>query len=537
MKKLALLLLLMPALTLAKPKAKPPAPILSPIRSFAGADLVWSLHGERVLGPESAAVIERLVSQPAALGNGCTIGDLTLKARTVEVQVKCADGPHLALAKLTQGLPFAVELWSGAGDAYAGLGDELAQRFNAHAAEIPFGTAHVAADDAGKVAAELAPWIAASTALLAQDLANAATAVEDGIAQGPAALATTTDNRLKAAAILTAVLRAQGKDWKVKVKPFVAASLKGAPVAEELAARVLLGKAPDAVHAALACAAEAVPCDNAPVVDALIAVGRAGDAAEVLAPRAAKPDAPLETLRLTLGVAELAGNQPLYQQLATRFTQLRPDDLLGWDNLVAAYLRAGDARAALQTLLQVPGKVADAPELLVQVGALVDALWDFGTPEALPLEQRAALLALAQPPQSATRQLLLALADGWAGKLEGLDARLAALPAQPHVAAWRACLALAEHRLDDAHKLLDPLQGEALTEPLVLAAQLEMALQDPEATDVRIAELRKAWLLAEVRHGRLGRSARSQRWDVELELRTWGLEPPVRWPLTGRLGR
>ena len=134
-------------------------------------------------------------------------------------------------------------------------------------------------------------------------------------------------------------------------------------------------------------------------------------------------------------------------------------------------------------------------------------------------------------------ELLLALADGWLGRLEGLDARLAALPAQPHVAAWRACVALAEHRLDDAHKLLDPLQGEALTEPLVLAAQLEMALQDPEATDVRIAELRKAWLAAEVRHGRLGRSARSQRWEVALELRTWGLEPPVRWPLTGRLGR
>ncbi len=549
MKKL-LVLLLLPSIALAKSRDKPQAPALSPVRPFVGADLVWSLDGEPVLGPDSGAAIDAAVSQPAEVGAGCKVGDLAVKSRSVDVQLTCADGPHVASAMLGKGQPFSVELWAGAGEAFTPVREELLRRFNGRADAIPLSSSRLAQGDAAQVPAELAPWYAASTALLATDLANAATAVEAGVARGPAALGAVSANRLKAAAILVAVLRAQGKDWKLKVKPFVAPLLKAgdAPMLE-LGAAVLAGKAPRVVDIGERCFEHGEFCNVFPVIDALVAVGRAPEAAQILgamvAESLARTQAPadghfvpsIDFLRLTLGVAELAGNQPLYQKVALKLTQLEPNNNVGWENLVLAYLLAKDPRGALQTLLQVQVRLAATPTLLTQVSALVDALWDQGTPQALTAEQRADLVALADPPQTAARQLLRILADGWAGKTQDLEARLAALPQQPHVIAWRAGVAMAEHRLDDAHRLLDPLAGDALLEPQVLAAQLELVLQDPEGTEARIAELRAAWHKAEVRLGRLGVDARSQHWDVVVQVRTWGLQPPVRWPLTDRITR
>ncbi len=485
MKKL-LILLLLPSLAFAKTKAKPEAPQLSPLRPFVGADLVWALNGEPVLGPEAGPVIDAQVSQPADLGMGCKIGDLSLHARSVDVQVVCADGPHTATAELGKGQPFAVALWQGAGESFAPLRDALTRRFNDHADKIPFASSRVAQGEVAQVPPELAPWQAASVALLAYDLPNAATAVQAGLAKGPNALGTTSNNRLKAAAILTAVLRAQHKDWKIKVKPFIAPFLKLADAPTlQLAAQVLAGKPQPVAEQAARCFDHGDFCNIYPLVDALVAVGRAAEAAQLLGQMAAPAlarggqvadpsgqrheavadghfEPTIDFLRLTLGVAELAGDQQLYQKVAIRLTQLEPNNALGWENLVAAYTQAKDYRAALQTLLQVQVRLAATPALLTQVSALVDAMWDQSTAETLPAEQRAELVALANPPQTAARQLLLILADGWDGKIEGMDARLAALPQQPHVIAWRACLALAENREDDAHKLLDPLDGEAV---------------------------------------------------------------------------
>lgn len=536
MKKLTLILLLLPTLAYAKAKAKQEAPQLSPIRPFVGADLVWSLNGDAVMGPDAAPVVDKFVSQPADLGAGCSVGDMKLSARAVEITVTCADGKHVAQALLGKGQPFAIELWSGAAETLAPVRDELTRRFNSRAAEIPL-TASRLIDKDPQVTPDLAPWQAASQALIAADLSAAGTAVDEGVTRGVAGLASAPGNQLKAATILTAVLRGQGKDWKSKVKAFAAPLVKDEDLATRTAAQVLMGKGQDAVAVITACRAAETPCAFAPVVDALVAVGRAGEAATLLAKLAEAADAQLDVVRLAVGVAELAGNHALYLQLATQLTQRWPDNVLGWDNLVTAHLRLADARAALLALLRLPTDIAALPAMLGQLSALTDALWDSAAPEALTAEQRAELLAAAQPAKTATQQLLLALADGWNGKVDGLDARLAALPPQPHIVALRAAVALAEDRTADSHKLLDPLTGEALQEPQVLAALLETALQDPETTDARLAELRKAWLDASTRLGRLGRDARLRRWTVAMELRTWGLQPPVRWPVTDSLGR
>ena len=71
----------------------------------------------------------------------------------------------------------------------------------------------------------------------------------------------------------------------------------------------------------------------------------------------------------------------------------------------------------------------------------------------------------------------------------------------------------------------------------MLAARLELALADAETTEARVVELRKALTDAEVRLGRPGRDARALHWDVLVQVRARGLEPPLRWPVTGRASR
>ena len=526
---------------------------VTPLRPFVGADLVWAVQGDAVLGPQSASAVEKFLSGPPDLPAGCALGDISLHPTTIDMGVRCKDGQKVVVATLlAQPTRLNLELWAEAPETYEPLRAELTHRLNDHIDEIPLEHARLSAAPGGAAVPEpQAAWLRVASALQANDLPAAQTAVTAAVAVGPGALPA--QNRLDAAILWMGAHRAQGGTVESLRKPLQSwlAPLQkpGTPDATLLAARVLLGQGGDVVGRSVVCAAplaEQTPCDVLPIVRALVAVGRAKDAAAVQAAHvkgAQAQGAPphVEDVRLATGLAEWADDSAVFQEMAQAWLKLRPEDGLAWLSLSLALTRAEKWDAALHTLLEMPTNVAPMPEMLESTLTLADVLWDPSQPASADV--RAGLVAFADPPQTAARRLFLLLADGFHGRLSGLDAGLqtvgATVQGQPQaalLAALRARVALAAHRLGDARGLLAPLVAAHPDEPQVVCAWLDVLLQETTTGDEAIALAQTACLNAENKRNRPGRNGRVERMLLAVQIHAWGLQPPLRWPFAPSLG-
>lgn len=522
------------------------AAVLAPVRPFSGADMVWAVQGEAVLGPESAPVVEGLLTGPPDLPMGCAMGDISLHPGSIEIGLRCKDGNKLVNATLLHApRRFLVELWPGAPDAMEPLRDALAHRLNDHVADLPVQNSRLStAPNAAPVPDPQAIWLRAATALLAHDLSAASTAVTAGVAAGPTQLSA--DNRLDAAILWMGQHRAAGlaaSALRKQQAAWLAPLLKGGPLEPvAMAARVLAGQGDDVLAKAHTCVApeDRPGCDILPVVRALFAVGRAADAARLVAVRVRHHNPSGEEARLAMGLAEIGRDLPLFEQMAEMLVKMTPDEPQAWLSLALALREQQKYDAAMHTLLEIPVSVALTPEMLEQTMLLADVLWD---PEGgASAATRAGLVAFASPPNTAVRRLFLTLAHGFEGRLAGLDAELQAVggaaqgtPPLALLSALRARVATAAGRLDDAHAILDGLVKLEPHEPYVQCAYFDLLLADPRTVAASVPSAFGACGAAESQAGRPGASQRLARLELLLQIYQWGLHPPAHWPFAAGL--
>ena len=516
-------LLLLPTLALANPKVKPG--VLPPLRPFVGADLVWSMRGPAVLGPDSGSAIEAALTQPPELTRDCQLGDLSVRDDRVDIQLTCGAAKHTVVARLRPGTsPLGIEAIAGASEALAQAQTELQRRLDAGGARSPLQHPSVR-DVAGmpQRTSALEYWQQATRALLAADLSAAITATDLAIAQGPATL--NAANRVDAAIVATALGRfARVQAWLGEVK-------KAAPEdADAMAVRTLLGKRKDVLALAQKCVApEGRPaCDIEPLIRALIAQQAWREAGQLLEVRINHRDPAADDVRLALGMALLTEDKPAALKWSLLLTKLRPDDAGGWQSAARALEAKDDVAEALQLLLRAPEAVAKQTETLEQVVQLLDTLEDPLSPQALDATARRQMEAQVASSTTTAAQLARAVLEGWRGDPRTAQ-HLAALPGaetEPVLLALRALALLGTPAQAQAELLVAKALQLGPNQPQAAEAQWQWTIVQDKPDDQALAAYERA-----VQAATNGRAVyRVRRAHVAADLRTWGLVPPPRWP-------
>lgn len=508
---LLLLLTVLPAPLFAKNLEKQQVPL----RAFLGADQIWALRGQPVLGPEVGPVVDRLLQPLQEPGLPCHVGDLSILAEALEVQVLCGGSTQKWPVNLRPDGHFSLDADPHATPAMVELHDKLLAILNAHSQEIPFQNQTLG--DQHKLQPPLQMWQLASRALLEGNLPNAATATDLALAAGPDALSDL--NRFDAAILATAAGRNQ------KVRPWLKDWLKGkADDPLTLAAKVLAGQDKTALKSAAK-----LQGDVRPVARALVAMGRYANALKLLGNQLAQQEN-VDALRLAIGLADLTQEHTLFRQFARQLCALRPDDLLGWLNIVYADLRLNDWDDGLRALLKIPEKLANSPEVLLLLAMLADPLLDpLAPPPEVTPTQAPGWFEVAPSLKSPQVVLLSALVAGWQGGVDVAQKQLASLntqPPSPVVLALHAETLLAQGQAAQARVDVEKAKLLAPDEPIVLMAALEVALQTGE----RAEEMKQAVVTAESRMNRPGKDLRLAWIQAATQLHTWGLTPPQRWP-------
>ncbi|MSP92075.1 MAG: hypothetical protein EXR79_09795 [Myxococcales bacterium] len=359
------------SVTWATPPEAPPT-LLEP---YAGYDVVFGPAADRVLGPEAAPFIEKMLTGPGAnLAPGCALGDLTVEPARITGQVTCAGAMwSIAVrartatdAGLTATAQFVLEVASppvtcdAACLAQRGaVQAELARRVRAREATIPwqhvrsapgsaagrFTLALETAQRACATADHAAARRALTTAVEAVpiDAMNSRDLFDFALLAGEASAAA--ESSTAVTALQTRVTRGQ-----VAKDPGPEAIRAAGELARAIQA--LAGEVTAAADAAVRCAAAPRPCDVIAVVRALAATHQFQAAARVLDAGPLRPGVvpPGDLLKLRFGLASALRDADAELALGRRWVTAWPDDPRGPDLVAAGLGRAGRYREAIETL-------------------------------------------------------------------------------------------------------------------------------------------------------------------------------------------
>jgi tetratricopeptide (TPR) repeat protein len=412
--------------SLAGATDKPPA-LLEP---YAGYDVVFAPHGRRVLGPDAAQVMEKLLAQPVA---GCAVGDIGLQPALVTVELRCAVAGAVWTAKVDGTGSFAVAPPSPCTlTDCGGMTLALQERLNSGADTIPWQQVRAQPGAAGDALESL--LIEAQNRAGTGDRAAARASLQRALQVRPfeqlgsVELFDVTllahearDDALfeqarKRLAVVAVQLQARGKDGKRE-----AAALKPAMLA-------LAGEATAATEQAEAC-----ECEVLPTVRALAAMEQFHLAGKLLdaGPLAAGKSPPRELLKLRFGLASADNDAEAVLTVAKRMAELWPDDPEAVDVLSTGLARADRLREAIELLHDLTLKHPERDIVLGRIAGLINFLTDeAGTNpdrKADLLAVEAAMRKAAANPQDLVARFIVATRDYYAGRLEQALPQLEAL--------------------------------------------------------------------------------------------------------------
>lgn len=373
------------------------------LEPYAGYDVVFGPGGPRVLGPQAAGPIEKMISNPGrVLGqSGCELGDISVQRDAVAVQFTCAGTKlsvrlgdvqrHSGPADARTGV-FAL-VWDAAAvaactgpcaTALAATKDELLRRVRTGESAVPWLRVRPAPGSAnGAVVASL---LDAQAALAIGDRTAARKHLTSARGSEPEAGWTAAQcfdfallcheagladdaqwGRACAERLRTAKL---APDDPLALDPATAAGLQPALLA-------LAGEVTAAANHAQTCATKA-DCDPLPAVRALAAVRAFALAAQVLdrGPLAKPETASHDLLKLRFGMASALGDAEGEIATAKKIQAAKPDAPEAVDLLAAGYARAGQWRQAIELLHDLSKGHPERDIVLGRIAGMINFLTD-----------------------------------------------------------------------------------------------------------------------------------------------------------------
>ncbi len=388
-------MLALPLLAVAVFAAPPPSALLEP---YAGYDVVFAPHGQRVLGPEAAGPIEKLLG--AKLGP-CSVGDIQLRPTEVVVAVKCPS--QLLPENQGQATPWLLKVrgpdapapvqWSS--DAFVvqppappcaspacelergAVQKDLLDRLRQREPSLPWqlvraqpGGAHGGLDTGLQLAQQQL-----ATGNRAAAKATLAKAVQDQ----PLARASAHDLLDVALLAHEAQVTALFDEARHRLEVLV---LRQPPdTAGEralgMAAQALAGEVTAAAQAGQLCLRAKSMCDVVPLVRALAATEHFREAGALLdnGPLLANPPR-RELLKLRFGLASALNDAAAVLAVARRMHVAWPEDPEAADVLSTGLARAGRLREAIETLHDLARKYPERDIVLGRIAGLLNFLAD-----------------------------------------------------------------------------------------------------------------------------------------------------------------
>jgi tetratricopeptide (TPR) repeat protein len=410
----------------------PPA-LLEP---YAGYDVVFGPQAARVLGPEAAPAIERMLSAAGPeIAPGCSLGDIGIEATRIALKVQCAGAAlTFGIAARGRGQPAsddatAVFVISGGSVSQPAVKAELLRRVRAGEAGIPWQRVRAQrGSSAGSFAAGLND---AQRACAVGDRETARRHLNNALAARPltalephelldvallAGEASAATLQGDAAAMLKRALAKAGRsagDGKATFAPL------------EPAALALAGAVTEAVDRGLVCARRSErPCDVVPLVRTLAATHHYEEAARVLdlGPLTAPGTPPRELLKLRFGLASALRNADAELALGLRWQQAFPDDPRGPDLVATGLARMGRHREAIELLHDLYRRHPERDIVLGRIAGLVNFLTEAaGTDATLKADLahvEARMHDLAHDPTDVVARFIVATRAYYAGRLD-----------------------------------------------------------------------------------------------------------------------
>jgi tetratricopeptide (TPR) repeat protein len=413
------------------------------LEPYSGYDLVFGPGSERVLGPDVAPVVEKMLAGPFA---DCAIGpDIALQARRIAFQLICQEGAiDLALvgkdantvyAKNTPAewllMGFVLQVPAPAARCSQACLALRRGRIAAVAAAVRAVEAQITwqrvLPEPGSTAGKwLQALIDAQRALASGDRKQAKQLVEGVQAKQPV-------RELSAKQALDLALLAHesasfGVLTKAKqqlnarlAEPAAAESADTAPL--QWAALALAGEPTAAADQALAALAKSPGVDMIPVVRALAALRHFRQAARVLDSGPLSDPAPrLELLKLRLGLASALHDTQAEVPLGKRMLQLDPQSAVGYDILATGLARQRKYREAIELLYELSQRHPEHVSILGRLAGLLNAL--VIQAERDPTKQQDLVALTARMQQASTKstdlvaRFIVAMSVYYAGKWE-----------------------------------------------------------------------------------------------------------------------
>lgn len=371
--------------------ADPAQPLPALLEPYAGYDVVFGPNGPRVLGPEAAPAVERMVTRPEKqlAQSGCEVGDIGLQGAAITVQAACPGGAASAVldasaAQLAKASVLFSATWTGAWPEAAKA--ELLRRVAAGEAAIawqrvrpPPGSpadgvltalidAHAAIAIGDRATAVVA--LAAARAAQAEVLWSAQACFDFALLAEEAADAA---HRTWARACLQRTLAAQRAAPQGQFAGPDSAQLRGMAIA----ARALAGDPSGTAQQAAGCS-PANACDVLPAVRALAAVRAFSEAANLLDRTLLAQGKPgsQDLLKLRFGLASALGDAQGEIATAKRIASERPDAVEAADLLAAGLSRAGRWREAIEILHNLSKAHPERDIVLGRIAGMINFLTD-----------------------------------------------------------------------------------------------------------------------------------------------------------------
>lgn len=359
---------------------KPPA-LLEP---YAGFDVIFEPTAQRVLGPDAAPAVERMLVKPAKMlgSSQCEIGDISLGGGQIQIALACADGKfsvRLAAKDRPGGdgtaafaIAWPVE-WAAAcpepcATQHAAVKAELTARVLRGETAIPWQRARPVPGVAG--GGVLAALQAAHHALAVGDRSGAVAGLASArAAQPPADWAAV---QCLDFAVLALELGADAT-WAVACATLPAGPNSGC---DRPLALALAGEVTAAAEQASKRGAEPA-CDVLPVVRALVARHAYAKAAKLLdRGPLAQAAVPLDLLKLRFGLASAMADAAGELATAQRIAEQMPDSPQAVDLMAAGLARSGQYRKAIEILHDLSKKHPERDIVLGRIAGLLNFLTD-----------------------------------------------------------------------------------------------------------------------------------------------------------------
>lgn len=423
-------------------QASPPAHAEAPpalLEPYAGYDVVFAPRGERVLGPEAAGPVEKMLGQK--LGDSCTVGDIQLQPASLRVTVQCptstgTPGASLwVLAVRGPGTPGTPELSTDAfvlqppaTSADPAVQKALLERVRQGEATIPWQRVRAQAGSAGGEF-ELA-------LVRAQGLVATGDRPASRLLLHKAVAARRLEDCKPAELLDVALLAHEAQDPALfddaRKRLDVAVASKSESASLGAAAQALAGEATAATDAELACIQANAACDVIPTVRALAATEHFREASRLLdaGPLKARTP-PRDLLKLRFGLASALNDADAVLAVAKRMHDAWPDDPEAADVLSTGLARAGRLREAIETLHDLSRKHPERDIVLGRIAGLLNFLTDEAATDPKKKQDLDAIETLmreaAKDPTDLVARFVVATREYYAGKLAEALPQLEAL--------------------------------------------------------------------------------------------------------------